>query len=325
MVTIEKWQGCNSTPGCYLSSNPSSTCPTQEDATLATAKKLKTLEPTIFIASWLDSMRVYEAVHALNPDYINIMHQACVRTAHSVFFDSHTNLLLPNSSGLPALDSYIHAHVYDHRSPTVRALWRDICLNLTSTGFIDGCGADASQQPASYIQGVAPAAAPDWERGRNWTIGNTTAALQASGGYVFGKLEYELGVYTNGVLQEGCTAGNNTINVLRLAAAASQRDRATYVYQCHSDGTMDDLAAFLIGSYPGSFWGFGGWMQLTSGFTGRWLPIFDKPLGAPRSDATYEHSTKTWTRSFASANVTFDCTTNKGTIKFDSMGEVGGV
>ena len=74
MVTIEKWQGCNSTPGCYLSSNPSSTCPTQEDATLATAKKLKTLEPTIFIASWLDSMRVYEAVHALNPDYINIMH-----------------------------------------------------------------------------------------------------------------------------------------------------------------------------------------------------------------------------------------------------------
>ena len=67
-------------------------------------------------------------------------------------------------------------------------------------------------------------------------------------------MEFELGVYVNGALQESCNAGNTTINVLRHAAAASIRDGVTYVYQCHSGGSMDEFASFLIGAYTGAFW-----------------------------------------------------------------------
>lgn len=315
-VTIEKWQGCNSTPGCYGSAAPPASCPTQQDGTLATAAKLKALAPTIWVAAWLDSLRVYEAIHALNPDYKDLSHQACVRPAASAFLDTHPGFLLPNSSGLPAQESYLNAHVFDHRRPEVRALWRDVCLNLTATGLVDGCGADASQQPYSYITGVDPVVGAAWEAGRNWTLGNTTALLAPRGGFVLGKEEFELGAYTNGVLQEGCTAGNGTITVLREAAAAALRDKTTYLYECHSNGNEDDLAAFLIGAYPGAFWGFGGWVQPASGFAGRWLPIFDKPLGAPAADAAYDAATQTWTRAFAHAHVAFDLTTNKGRISF---------
>ena len=316
MVTIEKWQGCNSTPGCYGSTDPSASCPTQEDATLATARKLKAIDPTMFVVSWLDSMRVYEAIEALNPDYRNIMNQACVRTSQSVFLDTHSEYLLPNASGKPALESFINAHVYDHRSIAVRDLWRDVCLNMTSTGLVDGCGADASQQSSTYIQGVSADVGAAWELGRNWSIGNTTAALAPQGGVVLGKMEFELGAYTNGVLQEGCVKGNATINVLREAAAASVRDGVTYIYQCHSNGEMDDLAAFLVGAYKGAFWGFGGWVQANDGFSDRWLPIFDKPLGAPVADAEYNAESAVWTRSFASASVTFDVKSNTGNITF---------
>ena len=316
MVTIEKWQGCNSTPGCYHNPVPSSACPTQQDATLATARKLKAIDPTIFVTSWLDSLRIYEAIPQLNPDYIDLSNQACVRPAGSAYLDTHPAMLLPNASGQPALESYINAHVFDHRNAAARDFWKQVCLNMTATGMVNGCGADASQQPASYIRGLSPEVGADWEEGRSWAVGNTTAALADVGGYVLGKMEFELGNYTNGVLQEGCTAGNATVTVLREAAAASLRDGVVYVYQCHSDGTMDDLAAFLIGAFPGAFWGFGGWVQPGSGFSGRWLPVFDKKLGDPKGDAVYNENTQTWARGFEFASVTFNAATKKGDIQF---------
>jgi hypothetical protein len=202
-------------------------------------------------------------------------------------------------------------------STEVRALWRDVCLNLTATGLVDGCGADASQQPFSYIGGVDAGVGAAWEAGRNWTLGNTTAALAPAGGFLLGKLGFELGAYTNGVLQEGCVAGNATVNALRSAAAAARRDRAAYVYECHSDGTPDDLAAFLVGAFPGAFWGFGAWVQPRGGLASRWLPVFDKPLGAPAADASYDAPSATWARSFAHAAVTFNARTAKGDIQWN--------
>ena len=305
-VTLEKWQGCNSTPGCYHSASPPASCPTQQDGTLAVAAQLKALDPTIWVASWLDSLRIYEPIHSLNPDFRDISYQSCVRPAASRFLDTHPAYLLPNASGAPAQESYLNAHVFDHRQEGVRALWRDVCLNLTATGLIDGCGADASQQAYTYVQGVNASVGAAWEAGRNWTLGNTTAAIAPRGGYVLGKLEFELGAYTNGVLQEGCNAGNDTINVLRAAAAASLRHGTPYLYECHSNGEMDDLASFLLGAFPGAFWGFGGWVQAQGGFAGRWLPIFEQPLGAPAADAAYDAASRSWSRAFAHAHVTFD-------------------
>jgi len=321
MVTIEKWQGCNATPGCYKSAAPPAACPTQQDGTLATARKLKALAPTVWIAAWLDSLRIYEPLRALNPDYLDTSWQACVRPAASPFLDAHPGYLLPNSSGLPAEEPYIHAHVFDHRKPEVRALWRDVCLNLTSTGLVDGCGADASQQPFSYIGGVGAAVGAAWEAGRNWTLGNTTAALAPAGGFLLGKLGFELGAYTNGVLQEGCVAGNATITTLRAAAARAAADATRYVFECHSNGSPDDLAAFLIGAGADPYFGFGAWVDDLPAAS-HWVAEMGFPLGAPVADAAYDAPTATWSRAFASAagrtNVTFDARTNRGAIAWAS-------
>lgn len=155
-VTLEKWQGCSS-PGR----------PTQEDATLATAAALKSLSPSIAVFAWYDSMRIY-ANSSLNPSILDKVNQSCVNNVHTPFLETHREYLLPNASGQPALDPYIHAHVYDHRSEVVRAYWRDSCVNLTLTGLIDGCGADASQQTGSFILGLCA-----------WGFGRRVAVLRS--------------------------------------------------------------------------------------------------------------------------------------------------
>ena len=96
-VTIEKWQGCAIPDG-----------PTQEEATLATAAAIKALAPQTAVFIWYDSLRVY-ANKTLNPDIIDKVNQTCVRNAHTPFLEAHRAYLLPNVSGLPALESYIHA------------------------------------------------------------------------------------------------------------------------------------------------------------------------------------------------------------------------
>lgn len=111
-VTIEKWQGCNSTEGCY-GGVPQGACPTQQDATLATARKLKALRPNISIATWTDSMRIYSR-KALNPDIIDLSYQSCVRNYLTPYMEARPMLEVTNTSAKPALENYIHAHVYDH-------------------------------------------------------------------------------------------------------------------------------------------------------------------------------------------------------------------
>lgn len=117
------------------------------------------------------------------------------------------------------------------------------------------------------------------------------------------------------MLQEGCTASNDTINNLLTATAAAQRDNRTYTYECHSNGTPSDLAAFLIGAGPYHYWGFGPWVTPHGNYSSAWLPEFDRPLGTPLADAVYNPHTMTWTRAFAGgAHVSFDASSNKGSV-----------
>lgn len=322
IVTIEKWMGCNSTPGCYVPGHFSHSvdCPTQQGATLAAAAQLKAARPDMAIATWFDSLRIYSQ-RTMNPDILDIEWQSCVRNAHTPFLESHPSYLLHNTSGQPALESYLHAHVYDHTQQAVRDFWRDACLNMTNApgALIDGCGADASQQPGSYIHGLSPSVSSAWTTGHTQAIAEATAAVSAQGGFILGKLVQQLGVDTNGILQEACDASNSTINVLLQAAAAATRDGKRYLYECHADQpTMSALAAFLIGAAQDHYWGFGTWVSQTCGSaSGSWIPELALPLGAPLAQGAYDPDTSTWTRSFAKGtNVTFNAATNVGSISW---------
>ena len=324
IITIEKWSGCNSTAGCYVPeqqlyelspmSQNTAPCPTFEESALANAKLLRQRNPKISVVVWYDSLRIY-APSSLNPDILDKEWQSCVRQIRTPFLEAHSEYLLHNTSEMLALDPYIHAHVYDHRSATVRDFWRDACLNMTKTGWIDGCGADASQQAGSYINGLSPDVEAAWTAAHIAAVKATTTAVSAAGGVVLGKLVEQLGTSTNGVLQEGCTASNATVNTLRSAAAAAKRDATRYIYECHSDGTESDMAAFLVGAGVDAYWGFGTWVSPNGGVASSWILEFELPLGAPLSDATY--TDPIWVRRFESGtNVTFNARTKVGTISW---------
>ena len=325
-ITIEKWQGCNATPGCYRPGNlatggaaapPGSgvVCPSQEAATLAAAAQIKSVRANASVFTWTDSLRVYSR-HSVNPDIRDLEWQSCVRNELSEYVEANPELALRNSSGGLALEPYLYSHVYDHTNPRTAALWRDACLNATVSGLLDGCGADASQQPGSYILGLTPAQQATWTAAHIAAVANATRLLQPRGGIVLGKLLEQLGVSTNGVLQEGCGATNVTVNTLRSAAAAAQRDGKRYLYECHSTGSEDELAAFLCGAGADHYWGFGSWVyQDCGGAAASWSPLLAKPLGEPLREGTYAHPL--WTRSFAAGvSVSFNAMTNKGTIQW---------
>ena len=134
---------------------------------------------------------------------------------------------------------------------------------------------------------------------------------------MLGKVGWQLGTDTNGVLQEQCTASNDTILTLQNATAQAARDATRYVYECHCSGSLDELAAFLIGAGEDHYWGFGPWLTWAGGYAANWLPEFDKPLGEPLGAGQYDASSGLWTRQFASGTtVSFDPSTSKGQIKW---------
>ena len=305
-VTIEKWQGCGQLG------------PTQEECTLSTAAALRALRPNISAFIWYDSLRIYSN-KTFNPDIINIMNQSCVRNEHTPFLETHKNYLLSNVSGLPALESYLHAHVYDHRQAIVRDYWKDACVALvtpTSDERMDGCGADASQQNGTYIRNLDPAVAEAWTTAHVEAVQATTMAVSSLGGVILGKLPVQLGVSTNGILQEGCNGNNITITSLRAAAALASTTKSRLLFECHSDSSSESsMAAFLIGAGVDQYWGFGPWVTQAGGFESSWLAEYEHPLGEPSSDATYDSTTSIWSRIFASGtSVTFNAKTEQGTI-----------
>lgn len=310
-VDLVRWQGAGVKPYIY-----------EEDAWVVAATQIKKRNPNITVVVWLDSFRIYTADHRLNPD----LGKACT-TGHfrpAEFLETHPEYLLKNTSGLPALESWSKCHIFDHTKQIARDYWRDMCLRMTASGVIDGCGADASwQDGVDQASGwhIDDKTAVAWRDGHKAMMRETTKAL--GDGVLLGKDPWEVGDYVNGALHEGCAANNLTINTLRNLTAFANSGHATVgghrlVYQCHSnDASINSIAAFLCGAGEYHYFGLGGWNDGGRGnFSGHWVDgVFGQPLGTPQGDAVYDSNTHTWSRRFASGTqVTFDAVENKGTI-----------
>jgi hypothetical protein len=360
LITIEKWQGTNafSTDVCReehpvgnfpvnkdpcedsSSSAKSNVFYWEDDAWISAAKQIKAVNPTASIAVWMDTMLIYTGWswpppsrytdenlnRTWNPDISVPCSTGYFRPAE--FLEQHPDFLLKNTSGLPALESWSHCHVYDYTEERVREYWKELCLNMTKTGWIDGCGADFSAleknqwstHTTEYIQkslGVDLETAQAWNEGHRQVMRETTAALQESvGGYLIGKNYAELGDHVNAVLEEGCPAQNQTIAMLHNLTATAKRLDQRLIYQCHTFHFSESvLAVFLCGAGPDHYINMGGWSGDSPGFPSHWDPTFEKPLGEPLSDAVYDPATTVWTRLFASGTVvTFNATSNEGNI-----------
>ena len=201
-----------------------------------------------------------------------------------------------------------------------------MCLNLTDSGVIDGCGADFSaMEQNSWSAHTVPRIAAElnldnktataWAAGHRQMMRDTTTAL--GDGLLIAKDYAELGDHANAVLQEGCSASNGTIVMLRGLAAKAKALGKRLVYQCHISAPDEtgNVPAFLIGAGDDHYLTTGGWH---SGVQGHWYsPLFERPLGHPLGDAVYNNDTHTWTRAFRSGtHVSFNARTGKGEISW---------
>jgi hypothetical protein len=192
-----------------------------------------------------------------------------------------------------------------------------MCLTMTASGVIDGCGADASWQTGidqAKTWEISNATAAAWMQGHKDMMSMTTDAL--ADGVLLGKDPWEVGDYVNGALHEGASASNETILTLRNLTALSKAQGKRLIYEIHGKGTDDEIAAFLIGVGPYQYYGLGGWSGTgrDGNFSEHWIPgVFDRALGEPLADPTYDAATYTWSRSFKSGTkVVFNAKTNKG-------------
>ena len=229
--------------------------------------------------------------------------------------------LLKNKSGLPALEAWSHCHIFDHTAPIARDYWTEMCLNMTRSGVIDGCGADASWQDGidqAKAWGLTPETAAEWSSGHKRMMRQTTSLLGE--GLLLGKDPWEVGDYVNGALHEGCAATEETILTLQNLTAQATRTGKRLVYECHGvcsgNGFTDQLAAFLIGAGQYHYYGCGGWNDGDNkGFADHRPAVFDKKLGRPQGAG--EKVKGVWQRDFQHAKVRFDSSTNKGTISWE--------
>jgi len=317
LVTLEKWQGVtahstnNSSSGVFF---------WEEDAWISAARQIKAVSPNTSVAVWLDSVLIYtgwffppveqhkkkpwKVNHTLNPDAKRPCTDGHFRAAE--FLESHSDTyLLKNKSGMPALESWSGCHVYDHSKPAVRQYWLQMCLNLTSTGLIDGCGVDFSAtgknqwrfHTSNFIAewfDLDADAAVAWNEGHTQMMRDTTQAL--GDGILIGKDPFELGDHVNAVLQETCPAKNGTIHLLQNLTSTSQKIRKRLVFQCHTKSpSVNSMAAFLCGAGVDHYYSIGGWKKaFTDGFDDHWNQDFERPLGEPLTDCLYDHITTTW-------------------------------
>jgi len=156
LATIEKWQGSTAVD---TKGNPVFVW--EEDAMIAGARQIKEKSPSTSIVVWFDSMRIYTGWffppgsqpgvnHTLNPDAKGACATGHFRPAG--FLETHpSEYILHTSTGGDAMDSWSHCHLFDFTQQAAREYWMDMCLNMTASGVIDGCGADASWQLACGV------------------------------------------------------------------------------------------------------------------------------------------------------------------------------
>lgn len=306
-MTLEKWQGAAIKPYTW-----------EEDAWVVAAKQIKARNPKTAVVVWYDSVRIYQQNRTLNPN----IKGGCTtgNFMPGKFLDAHvTPYLLMTSNGSGPAVERMGCHIHNQANRQSQLYWQEMCLNMTRSGVIDGCGCDAS-----WMDGEKQAA--QWgvtkEAGQAWGVGHRTMLRELSwnllgDGITLGKQADEVGDYVNGVLGEECTPSNNTINMLRSISALARSQKRRLIYECHykpkdsPPGTtvMDSIAAFLVGVGEFQYFGLGAWENRVAwtgnpkygGFnlTDHWVDgAFGRKLGAPLADAEYDAEQRMWRRSF---------------------------
>eukprot|EP00756_Hemistasia_phaeocysticola_P057914 Hpha_TRINITY_DN34523_c0_g1::TRINITY_DN34523_c0_g1_i1::g.96465::m.96465 len=299
MVTIEKGQGVQ---------DPADTRPA-EDKIVEVLKAVKAVDPNISTIFYYNSVLdwPFYNLHTKflqRPDlWVRDAKGGVCHTNGDGSFPNHTNMLS-----------------FDFAQAAARDLWLSECVNMTRTGFVDGCFSDrATGDPSCTVPNKTA-----FEEGHVRVHQELQRAI--GNGPLIANHAYDMpGV--NAVQIEGFMANEASIETLRQCVANGKITEAHAGYGADGDddhcskGITNSLAAFLIGAGSRSYYACSrSWKVQVDPVAEAWHPEYDKPLGTPLGEAVKDTAAKTYTRVFVSRHgnttVTFDYAANVGHIQW---------
>lgn len=264
-----------------------------EDEIVEVGRRVKAVNPNAMVWAYMH--------HTLaHPQY---------RAAHNLA--THEKYWMRNASGGVNCEAYPWL-CYDHSKLHASRFWEEQSVNITLSGFVDSIYVDGCTKGPSNV-------APDYDKAaffQNKKDAMLRMQEKMAGPVICGSGGDGIPGLGGVELQNwgnGQSWSTREIPMLQRAMAAGQ------MFQAHSrhclDDTPDDpvlvngLAAFLVAAGPYSYWMCGGWTDKMP----VWYPLYDYPLGAPLSNASFINGI--YSRKFSSGtSVTFDTKTETGAI-----------
>eukprot|EP01001_Neometanema_parovale_P007548 NODE_3847_length_1154_cov_69.018429_g3660_i0.p1 GENE.NODE_3847_length_1154_cov_69.018429_g3660_i0~~NODE_3847_length_1154_cov_69.018429_g3660_i0.p1 ORF type:complete len:361 (-),score=56.12 NODE_3847_length_1154_cov_69.018429_g3660_i0:70-1098(-) len=205
--------------------------------------------------------------------------------------------------------------VFDFSNDACASRFEKMCSDALDTGVVDGCFVDRSdvvwphQEQWPLAHNVSEAYSKnkaDMLRSLQKKAGDGPIIMNCHGCIDNRSIPSPPWVNTQNI--EWFRNDNESINTMLFLQQHSTILRAHA--EVPDDHIGDAMGAFLIAAKVNSFFGTGGFWAAPT-----WRPEYDRPLGAPVADATYDSATQTWSRKFSKGtSVKFDCRTNTSVI-----------
>lgn len=211
--------------------------------------------------------------------------------------------------------------VYDFTVAEVRQAWVDECASVTSpAGGFDGCMVDRwTRTPfkKKLPPGYTKQQVDDWKAAQANATSQLAKWARKTGTYLVGEGDSVTAISDPGYGYGGAGALRQQLGL----AANGQGLLASYRPNSAGAQFVSQLAKFLVGAAKGHYFGAGSWtVDHTSREGVTWHAEYDRPLGAPLSNATLAGGE--YTRRFAfGTNVTYNMQTDVGTIEWGTFPE----
>eukprot|EP01084_Bolivina_argentea_P138303 243518_1 len=302
IVTIEKGQGVNATTEPYSSLYT-------EDKIIHSCQRIKQLNSSIKCLAYYNSIHdwTYYKLHTIlleNPSFWlrDANNNIVLQTADKNFPQPKQGMLIP-----------------DYQQKAVQNLIIQECLNLTQTGYIDGCFLDCTDTNTQHLTqyNFTNTQRVDFENGHNAaTIGIQTALNKTNKSILVSNAALLDGIIA--VMIDFFKPNQESIQLLQNYTANG------YVVEVHAANGPDhgedyhcqnitnSLSAFLIGAGKYSYYGCSQGWYFDNDWN-IWHQEYDKPLGEPMGKAILTGDI--YKRTFSSGTVvSFNITSNNGTI-----------
>lgn len=288
LVTVEKGQGVRDpTDRRYA-----------EEKILETLRRVKAVDANVSTIFYYNSIMDWP-FYRLHHDFV-VHPQWWLKRPGGSVCRQMGDCSFPNCTGLLA---------FDFAQTAARDFWARECLNMTRSGFVDGCFSDrAPDTPCG--------AGADYQEGHVLVHQQLQARL--GGGLLIANAGVDMPGVSGAMIE---FFGPDEESIQKLLRSVALGKVVLAHAQCGGGGAAitDSLAAFLVAAGPYSYYGCSnGWSVQTDPITQAWRPEYNQALGVPRGPAVKVSGIyrRTFIHEAGATEVTFDTTEKEGFIRW---------